>query len=50
MAQEKLVAVPLNGRSFTDLLGLQAGVAPQSSKQSNAVVMSECTTTRLPAI
>ena len=45
MAQEKLVAVPLNGRSFTDLLGLQAGVAPQSSKQSNAVVMSGCTTT-----
>jgi len=45
MAQEKLVAVPLNGRSFTDLLGLQAGVIPQSSKQSNAVVMSGCTTT-----
>lgn len=43
--QEKLVAVPLNGRSFTDLLGLQAGVIPQSSKQSNAVVMSGCTTT-----
>lgn len=45
MMQEKLVAVPLNGRSFTDLLGLQAGVVPQSSKQSNAVVMSGCTTT-----
>ncbi|MGA8731689.1 MAG: carboxypeptidase-like regulatory domain-containing protein, partial [Terracidiphilus sp.] len=45
MGQEKLVAVPLNGRSFTDLLGLQAGVIPQSSKQSNAVVMSGCTTT-----
>ena len=44
MGQEKLVAVPLNGRSFTDLLGLQAGVIPQSSKQSNAVVMSGCTT------
>ena len=43
--QEKLVAVPVNGRSFTDLLGLQAGVVPQSSKQSNAVVMSGCTTT-----
>jgi hypothetical protein len=39
------VAIPLNGRSFTDLLGLQAGVVPQSSKQSNAVVMSGCTTT-----
>ena len=45
MGQEKLVAVPLNGRSFTDLLGLQAGVIPQSSKQSNAIVMSGCTTT-----
>ena len=45
IGQDKLVAVPLNGRSFTDLLGLQAGVAPQSSKQSNAVVMSGCTTT-----
>ncbi len=45
MGQEKLVNVPLKGRSFTDLLGLQAGVIPQSSKQSNAVVMSGCTTT-----
>ena len=45
MKQEKLVSVPLNGRSFTDLLGLQAGVIPQSSRQSNAVVMSGCTTT-----
>ena len=45
IAPDKLVAVPLNGRSFTDLLGLQAGVVPQSSKQSNAVVMSGCTTT-----
>ena len=45
ISQEKMLAVPLNGRSFTDLLGLQAGVIPQSSKQSNAVVMSGCTTT-----
>ena len=45
IGQDKLVAVPLNGRSFTDLLGLQAGVVPHSSKQSNAVVMSGCTTT-----
>ncbi len=27
----KMVAVPLNGRSFTDLLSLQAGVAPATS-------------------
>lgn len=45
LSHEKLVAVPLNGRSMTDLLGLQAGVIPQSSRQSNAVVMSGCTTT-----
>ncbi len=45
MEQEKIVAVPINGRSFTDLLGLQPGVVPQSSRQSNAVVMSGCTTT-----
>jgi hypothetical protein len=45
IGQDKLAAMPLNGRSFTDLLGLQAGVVPQSSKQSNAVVMSGCTTT-----
>ena len=45
ISQEKMTAVPLNGRSFTDLLGLQAGVIPQSSRQSNAVVMSGCTST-----
>ena len=28
---EKMTAVPLNGRSFTDLLGLQPGVAPVTS-------------------
>jgi len=37
--------VPLNGRSFTDLLALQPGVVPASSAQSNAVVMSGCTST-----
>jgi hypothetical protein len=30
-------AVPLNGRSYTDLLSLQAGVAPQTSINSNTV-------------
>ena len=38
-------SVPLNGRSFTDLLALQAGVVPESSRQANAVVMSGCTST-----
>ena len=34
---EQMSAVPLNGRSFTDLLSLQAGVAPETSINSNTV-------------
>lgn len=45
ISTDKMTAVPLNGRSYTDLLALQAGVIPQSSAQSNAVVMSGCTST-----
>ncbi len=41
----RMTAVPLNGRSFTDLLAIQPGVIPASSQQANAVVMSGCTTT-----
>ena len=41
----KITAVPLNGRSFTDLLALQSGVVPISSQQPNAVVMSGVTST-----
>jgi len=41
----KMASVPLNGRSFTDLLAMQPGVIPASSSQPNAVVMSGCTTT-----
>ncbi|MGB2626931.1 MAG: carboxypeptidase regulatory-like domain-containing protein [Candidatus Acidiferrum sp.] len=33
----QMTAVPLNGRSFTDLLALQPGVAPMSSVTSDAV-------------
>jgi hypothetical protein len=33
----QMTAVPLNGRSYTDLLSLQAGVAPQSSITSQTV-------------
>ena len=40
-----MTGVPLNGRSFTDLLALQPGVIAASSAQSNAVVMSGCTST-----
>jgi len=34
---EQMNAVPLNGRSYTDLLSLQAGVAPATSITSNTV-------------
>jgi len=37
---KQLQAVPLNGRSFTDVLAVQPGVAPASSAQPNAIVMS----------
>ncbi len=33
----QMTAVPLNGRSFTDLLSLQAGVAPETSVTSQTV-------------
>ena len=39
----KMSAIPVNGRSYTDLLALQPGVIPASSQQPNAVVMSGCT-------
>jgi len=45
ISQEKMTTVPLNGRSYTDLLALQAGVVQASSAQPNAVVMSGCTST-----
>jgi len=45
LSAAKITSVPLNGRSFTDLLAMQAGVIPSSSQQPNAVVMSGCTTT-----
>jgi hypothetical protein len=38
----KISAIPVNGRSYTDLLALQPGVTPVSSKQPNAVMMSGC--------
>ncbi len=41
----KIASVPLNGRSYTDLLALQPGIIPISSQQPNAVVMSGVTST-----
>jgi hypothetical protein len=38
--EQQLATVPLNGRSFTDLLAITPGVVPVSSAQPNAVVMS----------
>ena len=40
LSQSQVANVPLNGRSFTDLLAIGSGVVPVSSPQSNAVVMS----------
>ena len=45
ISAKKMAEVPLNGRSFTDLLAMQPGVIPASSAQPNAVVMSGCTQT-----
>ena len=35
IGNEKMTAVPLNGRAFTDLLSLQPGVSPQSGIESS---------------
>ncbi len=45
IAATKMTSVPLNGRSFTDLVGIQPGIVPTSSQQPNAVVMSGVTST-----
>ncbi len=41
-------AVPLNGRSFTDALAVEPGVAPASSAQPNGIVMSGVASRRHP--
>jgi hypothetical protein len=37
ISDKKMTAVPLNGRSFTDLLSLQPGVAPTTSITSHSI-------------
>jgi hypothetical protein len=44
-----LKALPLNGRSYTDLLGLQPGVAPQTTIQPNSVIMTGVNTSIAPS-
>lgn len=36
----KIESVPLNGRSFTDLMAVQPGIVPQSTVQPGAVIMT----------
>lgn len=36
----KIQAVPLNGRSFTDLMAVQPGIIPQNTAQPGAVIMT----------
>lgn len=45
IAAGRMASVPLNGRSFTDLMAIQPGIVPASSQQPNAVVMSGVTST-----
>ena len=45
LVEKKIASVPLNGRNYTDLMGLEPGVVPQSTAQPNAVVMSGVTST-----
>ena len=40
LESKSIEAVPLNGRSFTDLMAVQSGIVPQSTAQPGAVVMT----------
>ena len=37
---QKIQSVPLNGRSFTDLMAVQPGIVPQNTAQPGAVIMT----------
>jgi len=40
LGSQKLVSVPLNGRSFTDLMAVEPGIVPANTAQPGAVVMT----------
>jgi hypothetical protein len=40
LSSEKMESVPLNGRSFTDLMAVQPGIVPTSTAQPGAVIMT----------
>jgi len=42
---KKIESIPLNGRSFTDLMAVQPGIVPQNTAQPGAVIMTGVATT-----
>jgi Carboxypeptidase regulatory-like domain len=40
IATAKMTAIPLNGRSFTDLMDLQPGIVPMTTQQPDSIVMA----------
>ncbi len=40
LTARKIESVPLNGRSFTDLMAVQPGIMPQNTAQPGAVIMT----------
>ena len=45
LQSKKMESVPLNGRSFTDLMAVQPGIVPVNTAQPGAVVMTGVATT-----
>ena len=43
VSAERMVAIPLNGRSYTDLLSIQPGVSPVSTLLPSSVIMAGVT-------
>ena len=46
---KSMTAVALNGRSFTDLLSLQAGIVPMTTQQPDSIVMAGVTVAIAPS-